>query len=234
MIVAVAISPPPGPTCTPNDRAGSRRMSRRRRSARTSRRGRTATDGVPSGSIRFTCAELLAVLGVEDAELVAVDDEADAEAVLRPGDLLAVLGAGRQRCHLHRVLARRSRARASRTIRGRTAPCGRTRCGGASAGRRGHQLLDRARALSRQIAPRRPPRGRRRAAPRSSALRVRRTRGRHSPLSGHCVSPCFRPKPQAFIMPTWQSEKSKRTGSRGSRLRSEAVMSAAICQPGLV
>ena len=40
--------------------------------------------------------------------------------------------------------------------------------------------------------------------------------------------------PQAFIMPTWQSEKSNRTGSRGSSARSDAVMSAAIFQPGLV
>ena len=33
-------------------------------------------------------------------------------------------------------------------------------------------------------------------------------------------------------MPTWQSEKSNRTGSAGSIARSEAVMSAAIRQPG--
>ena len=42
------------------------------------------------------------------------------------------------------------------------------------------------------------------------------SRGWHRPFSGHCESPCFRPKPQAFIMPTWQMEKSKRTGSSGS------------------
>ena len=35
-------------------------------------------------------------------------------------------------------------------------------------------------------------------------------------------------------MPTWQSEKSNRTGSAGSSRRSDAVMSAAIFQPGLV
>jgi hypothetical protein len=40
-------------------------------------------------------------------------------------------------------------------------------------------------------------------------------------------------KPQAFIMPTWQREKSKRTGSAGSIARSEAVISAAIFHPGL-
>ena len=33
-------------------------------------------------------------------------------------------------------------------------------------------------------------------------------------------------------MPTWQIEKSKRTGSSGSSCRSDAVMSAAIFQPG--
>jgi hypothetical protein len=33
-------------------------------------------------------------------------------------------------------------------------------------------------------------------------------------------------------MPTWQSEKSKRTGSTGSIARSEAVMSAAMRHPG--
>ena len=37
--------------------------------------------------------------------------------------------------------------------------------------------------------------------------------GRHTPRSGHCESRCARLKPQAFIMPTWHSEKSKRTGS---------------------
>ena len=41
-------------------------------------------------------------------------------------------------------------------------------------------------------------------------------------------------KPQAFIMPTWHSEKSKRTGSSGLIARSDAVISAAIFQPGLV
>ena len=35
-------------------------------------------------------------------------------------------------------------------------------------------------------------------------------------------------------MPTWQIEKSNRTGSTGSSARSDAVMSAAIFQPGLV
>ena len=34
------------------------------------------------------------------------------------------------------------------------------------------------------------------------------TAGRHSPFSGHCESPCARLNPQAFIMPTWHSEKS--------------------------
>jgi hypothetical protein len=33
-------------------------------------------------------------------------------------------------------------------------------------------------------------------------------------------------------MPTWQIEKSKRTGSTGSIARSDAVMSAAMRQPG--
>ena len=102
-------------------------------------------------------------------------------------------------------------------------------------GRRGRSdVLHRPAACPRQVGGRH----RRDARPASSAaafsLRGRRTRGRHSPLSGHCVSPCFLPKPQAFIMPTWHSEKSKRTGSRGSSARSEAVMSAAIRQPGLV
>ncbi len=35
-------------------------------------------------------------------------------------------------------------------------------------------------------------------------------------------------------MPTWQSEKSNRTGSPASSSRSDAVISAAIFQPGLV
>ena len=35
-----------------------------------------------------------------------------------------------------------------------------------------------------------------------------RTRGRHTPRSGHCESRCARLKPHAFIMPTWHSEKS--------------------------
>ena len=35
-----------------------------------------------------------------------------------------------------------------------------------------------------------------------------RTVGRHTPRSGHCESFCARLKPHAFIMPTWQSEKS--------------------------
>jgi len=33
-------------------------------------------------------------------------------------------------------------------------------------------------------------------------------------------------------MPTWQSEKSNRTGSAGSIARSDAVISAAMRQPG--
>jgi hypothetical protein len=53
------------------------------------------------------------------------------------------------------------------------------------------------------------------------------------PRSGHCESRCGRPYPHAFIMPRWQSEKSNLTGSAGSIARSEAVISAAIFQPGL-
>ena len=55
----------------------------------------------------------------------------------------------------------------------------------------------------------------RESAPRSAGTSRATRRGWHSPLSGHCESPCFRPKPQAFIMPTWQIEKSNRTGSVG-------------------
>ena len=64
------------------------------------------------------------------------------------------------------------------------------------------------------------------------AAAAARARGRQIPFSGHCASPCRRPKPQAFIIPTWQIEKSKRTGSTGSIARSEAVMSAAMRHPG--
>ena len=42
-----------------------------------------------------------------------------------------------------------------------------------------------------------------------------RTRGRHTPRSGHCASRCARLKPQAFIIPRWHSEKSYFTGSDG-------------------
>ena len=55
-----------------------------------------------------------------------------------------------------------------------------------------------------------------------------RARGRQTPRSGHCESACARLKPQAFIIPRWQSEKSYFTGSSGSRRRSDAVMSRAI------
>jgi low temperature requirement protein LtrA len=65
----------------------------------------------------------------------------------------------------------------------------------------------------------------------AAAFRARRL-GRQIPFNGHCASPCRRPKPQAFIMPTWQIEKSKRTGSTGSMERSEAVISAAMRHPG--
>ena len=58
--------------------------------------------------------------------------------------------------------------------------------------------------------------------------------GLHTPLSGHCPLPRFSPNPQLPIIPTWHSEKSKRTGSLGSRARSVRAMSAAIRQPGLV
>src|SRR5688572_627400 len=58
--------------------------------------------------------------------------------------------------------------------------------------------------------------------------------GRHAPRSGQWASRCGLPKPQAFIIPTWQREKSKRTGSAASISRSDAVISAAIFQPGLV
>jgi len=40
--------------------------------------------------------------------------------------------------------------------------------------------------------------------------------------------------PQAFIIPMWQRAKSYFTGSSGSNCRSDAVMSRAIRQPGLV
>jgi hypothetical protein len=40
--------------------------------------------------------------------------------------------------------------------------------------------------------------------------------------------------PQAFIIPMWHSAKSYFTGSSGSSRRSDAVMSRAIRQPGLV
>jgi hypothetical protein len=40
-------------------------------------------------------------------------------------------------------------------------------------------------------------------------------------------------KPQAFIMPRWQSAKSYFTGSSASSARSDAVMSRAMRQPGL-
>ena len=55
---------------------------------------------------------------------------------------------------------------------------------------------------------------------------------RQKPRSGHSVSPCFVLKPQLPIIPTWQMEKSNRTGSTGSMARSEAVMSAAMRHPG--
>ncbi len=58
--------------------------------------------------------------------------------------------------------------------------------------------------------------------------------GLHTPLSGHCRLPRFSPNPQLPIIPTWQSEKSKRMGSPGSSCRSVRVMSAAIRQPALV
>ena len=45
---------------------------------------------------------------------------------------------------------------------------------------------------------------------------------------------CARLKPHAFIMPRWQSAKSYFTGSAGSIARSDAVISRAIAQPGLV
>jgi hypothetical protein len=41
-------------------------------------------------------------------------------------------------------------------------------------------------------------------------------------------------KPHAFIIPRWQSAKSYFTGSAGSSRRSDAVMSRAMRQPGLV
>jgi hypothetical protein len=41
-------------------------------------------------------------------------------------------------------------------------------------------------------------------------------------------------KPQAFIMPTWQSAKSYFTGSSASSSRNDAVISRAMGQPGLV
>ncbi len=55
-----------------------------------------------------------------------------------------------------------------------------------------------------------------------------------TPRSGHCASPCARLKPHAFIIPTWQSEKSYLIGSAGSSRLSELVMSCAMRQPGLV
>lgn len=59
-----------------------------------------------------------------------------------------------------------------------------------------------------------------------------RATGRHTPRRGQRASFCGRLNPQAFIMPTWQSEKSNRTGSAASMARREAVISAAIFHPG--
>ena len=56
----------------------------------------------------------------------------------------------------------------------------------------------------------------------------------HARAAGTARRAAARLKPQAFIMPTWQSEKSNRTGSAASIARSDAVISAAIFQPGLV
>ena len=61
-----------------------------------------------------------------------------------------------------------------------------------------------------------------------------RARGRQLPRRGHCESACALLKPQAPIMPRWHSEKSYLTGSVGSSRRSDAVMSRAIGQPGLL
>ena len=62
-----------------------------------------------------------------------------------------------------------------------------------------------------------------------------RVAGGNTRLStGNAHRLCLFPNPQAFIMPRWQIEKSNFTGSTGSIARSDAVMSAAIRQPGLL
>jgi hypothetical protein len=58
-------------------------------------------------------------------------------------------------------------------------------------------------------------------------------RGRQAPFKGHRASPVCFPNPQAFIIPRWQIEKSNLIGSIGSMALSDAVMSAAMRQPGL-
>ena len=93
-----------------------------------------------------------------------------------------------------------------------------TRRGPAAADGRGRPRA-RARALHRRADGRRD-RGRLRA------------RGRQTPRSGHCESFCARLKPQAFIMPRWQSAKSYLTGSSGSSGRSDAVISRAMAPAG--
>ena len=92
---------------------------------------------------------------------------------------------------------------------------GETGLPGAARGSEGHGRADRAAAEGRGAAA---AHGRGGAGARAGALHRRadgrgderglRTRGRHTPRSGHCASRWARLKPHAFIIPTWHSEKS--------------------------
>ena len=140
------------------------------------------------------------VLGVVEPKLLTVDQEADPRAIARPGDLGAPLAAGRQGRHelggcrgvgpahsdSHHPLSHRVSLTAATAVRrGRGARLQEMAVGPAPARRR-----------PQRDASARPAKRRQRQAA------ARRRRGWQCPLSGHWLSPCRRPNPQAFIMPT--------------------------------
>ena len=166
---------------------------------------------------------------IVEAELRAVDQERDAAAVPRPDNLVAAagafegrdLGAGAALSANPQRLARAAPA----------APLGGPRDAGAVGGDREHGLA------CGQLRARDERRGDQRQdhhEPHEPSHRDLRGRGWQCPFNGHCALPWRRSKPQAPIIPTWQSAKSKRTGSAASRRRRARVMSAAMRQPGLV
>jgi L-malate glycosyltransferase len=167
------------------------------------RKGDATGDAAGRGSIGLDerdGAEVPAAGRVEQAQLIPVDDEGDAGGIRRPRDLTHLLARAGQRLRhpgLPHVLADPQRL-------AQTLGAPRLEHVGDGVSRRGTEHHHRPPGAEEPSSGERDERGDEDGDQRRDrgAAAAARARGRQIPLSGHCASPCRRPKPQAFIIPT--------------------------------